>query len=286
MPLIRLLAHPLSILVAPLIPSRKPLRDRPLDPPILTRSFQTTPASLSLPFEEIQPREDHPWVHIPRKAHQNRQTLLMPTIPKTLGIFTTCLLAVSIIRCAQIHIRVHVIRLGTVIDSLLTPYSLVRPLAIHKYTILMPAIHLSTLKHICMLPDRLCFRRTARRSTRPARVNTATVLAHSSYMGKTDCTISTFSLARPVNAPDGGLTRYVAHCSAGWCEAQEMLARLYVPPVFSQVERLYDCNYPGCTKAYGTLNHLNAHISMQKHGPKRLPQGEIFVLKVPAWDMW
>lgn len=41
---------------------------------------------------------------------------------------------------------------------------------------------------------------------------------------------------------------------------------------FDEVERLYDCNYPGCTKAYGTLNHLNAHITMQKHGPKRLPQ--------------
>ncbi|KAG0151832.1 hypothetical protein CROQUDRAFT_467435 [Cronartium quercuum f. sp. fusiforme G11] len=41
---------------------------------------------------------------------------------------------------------------------------------------------------------------------------------------------------------------------------------------FDEVERLYQCNYPGCTKAYGTLNHLNAHICMQKHGPKRLPQ--------------
>ncbi|KEI36476.1 uncharacterized protein L969DRAFT_97213 [Mixia osmundae IAM 14324] len=41
---------------------------------------------------------------------------------------------------------------------------------------------------------------------------------------------------------------------------------------FDEIERLYDCNYPGCTKAYGTLNHLNAHISMQKHGPKRGPQ--------------
>ncbi|KAH9818884.1 hypothetical protein DFH28DRAFT_1123239 [Melampsora americana] len=38
------------------------------------------------------------------------------------------------------------------------------------------------------------------------------------------------------------------------------------------IERLYSCSYPGCTKAYGTLNHLNAHITMQKHGPKRLPQ--------------
>lgn len=40
-----------------------------------------------------------------------------------------------------------------------------------------------------------------------------------------------------------------------------------------KVERLYGCNYPGCTKAYGTLNHLNAHITMQKHGLKRMPQG-------------
>ncbi|KAI8888936.1 hypothetical protein K501DRAFT_143347, partial [Backusella circina FSU 941] len=40
---------------------------------------------------------------------------------------------------------------------------------------------------------------------------------------------------------------------------------------FHEVERLYQCNYPNCTKSYGTLNHLNAHITMQEHGPKRLP---------------
>ncbi|OBZ91867.1 hypothetical protein A0J61_00096 [Choanephora cucurbitarum] len=40
---------------------------------------------------------------------------------------------------------------------------------------------------------------------------------------------------------------------------------------FHEVERLYQCNYPQCTKAYGTLNHLNAHVSMQRHGPKRQP---------------
>lgn len=40
---------------------------------------------------------------------------------------------------------------------------------------------------------------------------------------------------------------------------------------FEEIERLYTCNYPGCIKAYGTLNHLNAHVSMQKHGPKRVP---------------
>ncbi|KAI8377670.1 uncharacterized protein BYT42DRAFT_472602, partial [Radiomyces spectabilis] len=40
---------------------------------------------------------------------------------------------------------------------------------------------------------------------------------------------------------------------------------------FHEVERLYHCNFEGCTKAYGTLNHLNAHVCMQNHGPKRHP---------------
>jgi hypothetical protein len=40
---------------------------------------------------------------------------------------------------------------------------------------------------------------------------------------------------------------------------------------YNEVERLYQCTYQNCTKAYGTLNHLNAHVSMQGHGPKRLP---------------
>ncbi|KAI9272378.1 hypothetical protein EDC94DRAFT_511857 [Helicostylum pulchrum] len=40
---------------------------------------------------------------------------------------------------------------------------------------------------------------------------------------------------------------------------------------FHEVERLYQCNYQDCSKSYGTLNHLNAHVSMQRHGPKRQP---------------
>ncbi|KAI9269789.1 hypothetical protein BY458DRAFT_436468 [Sporodiniella umbellata] len=40
---------------------------------------------------------------------------------------------------------------------------------------------------------------------------------------------------------------------------------------YDEIERLYHCNWPECNKAYGTLNHLNAHVSMQKHGPKRNP---------------
>ncbi|KAI8340679.1 hypothetical protein BC941DRAFT_347844 [Chlamydoabsidia padenii] len=40
---------------------------------------------------------------------------------------------------------------------------------------------------------------------------------------------------------------------------------------YHEVERLYHCNYMGCSKSYGTLNHLNAHVQMQDHGPKRHP---------------
>ncbi|KAI8078697.1 uncharacterized protein BX664DRAFT_247613, partial [Halteromyces radiatus] len=40
---------------------------------------------------------------------------------------------------------------------------------------------------------------------------------------------------------------------------------------YHEVERLYHCNYIGCSKSYGTLNHLNAHVQMQDHGPKRHP---------------
>jgi transcription factor CON7 len=42
---------------------------------------------------------------------------------------------------------------------------------------------------------------------------------------------------------------------------------------YDEIERLYHCAWPDCNKAYGTLNHLNAHVTMQKHGPKRSPNG-------------
>lgn len=38
---------------------------------------------------------------------------------------------------------------------------------------------------------------------------------------------------------------------------------------FEEIDRIFACNYPGCDKSYGTLNNLNAHILMQKHGNKR-----------------
>ncbi|ANB14910.1 hypothetical protein AWJ20_2525 [Sugiyamaella lignohabitans] len=40
---------------------------------------------------------------------------------------------------------------------------------------------------------------------------------------------------------------------------------------YEEIERIYNCSYPSCTKAYGTLNHLNAHVTMQRHGNKRTP---------------
>lgn len=38
---------------------------------------------------------------------------------------------------------------------------------------------------------------------------------------------------------------------------------------YEEIERRYLCGWNGCTKAYGTLNHLNDHVSLQNHGPKR-----------------
>ncbi|KAL2271933.1 hypothetical protein VTJ83DRAFT_1304 [Remersonia thermophila] len=40
---------------------------------------------------------------------------------------------------------------------------------------------------------------------------------------------------------------------------------------YEEIERMYKCGYNGCEKAYGTLNHLNAHVTMQGHGSKRTP---------------
>jgi hypothetical protein len=37
---------------------------------------------------------------------------------------------------------------------------------------------------------------------------------------------------------------------------------------------MYKCGWNGCEKAYGTLNHLNAHVTMQSHGAKRTPEGK------------
>ncbi|KAG9110203.1 hypothetical protein FRC07_008223 [Ceratobasidium sp. 392] len=40
---------------------------------------------------------------------------------------------------------------------------------------------------------------------------------------------------------------------------------------YDEIERLYLCSFEDCTKPCGMLNHLNAHVTMQKHGAKRNP---------------
>ena len=37
---------------------------------------------------------------------------------------------------------------------------------------------------------------------------------------------------------------------------------------YDEIERLYRCAWPDCTKSYGTSSHLNAHVAMPKHGPR------------------
>ena len=46
---------------------------------------------------------------------------------------------------------------------------------------------------------------------------------------------------------------------------------------YEEIERMYKCGFQGCEKAYGTLNHLNAHVTMQSHGQKRTPEGELIL---------
>lgn len=43
---------------------------------------------------------------------------------------------------------------------------------------------------------------------------------------------------------------------------------------------MYKCGWNGCEKAYGTLNHLNAHVTMQSHGSKRTPEGKFIYRSV------
>lgn len=47
---------------------------------------------------------------------------------------------------------------------------------------------------------------------------------------------------------------------------------------YREIERRYTCRWNGCTKAYGTLNHLNDHVSLQGHGPKRRSSGKFLII--------
>lgn len=38
---------------------------------------------------------------------------------------------------------------------------------------------------------------------------------------------------------------------------------------YYQINRKYNCTFPGCSKSYGLLNHLNTHIVTKKHGQRK-----------------
>ncbi|KAI1486158.1 hypothetical protein F5X96DRAFT_673929 [Biscogniauxia mediterranea] len=76
----------------------------------------------------------------------------------------------------------------------------------------------------------------------------------------------------PTSAPPGRPTQY---------GAQQVYSFVPIPGAqqhkrprrrYEEIERMYKCGWNGCEKAYGTLNHLNAHVTMQSHGQKRTPE--------------
>lgn len=56
--------------------------------------------------------------------------------------------------------------------------------------------------------------------------------------------------------------------------SKPFLSRSRIRRHYDEIERIYQCQWRGCDKAYGTLNHLNAHVAVKRHGDKRLPSGE------------
>eukprot|EP00834_Sanchytrium_tribonematis_P002464 NODE_76_length_23837_cov_1.242396.p14 type:complete len:182 gc:universal NODE_76_length_23837_cov_1.242396:13755-13210(-) len=38
---------------------------------------------------------------------------------------------------------------------------------------------------------------------------------------------------------------------------------------FTEIERIYDCDFPGCDKSYESISHLNTHREKKKHGEKK-----------------
>ena len=54
---------------------------------------------------------------------------------------------------------------------------------------------------------------------------------------------------------------------------------------YEEIERMYKCGWNGCEKAYGTLNHLNAHVTMQSHGTKRTPEGQSSICRKVTYSV-
>jgi hypothetical protein len=78
----------------------------------------------------------------------------------------------------------------------------------------------------------------------------------------------------PINALYvGNLPRGARAGNAAALIMESLGDRLRVRRRYDEIERLYQCSWPDCNKVYGTLNNLNSHVQMQKHGAKRSPNG-------------
>ncbi|KAK8117352.1 uncharacterized protein PG998_005633 [Apiospora kogelbergensis] len=53
-----------------------------------------------------------------------------------------------------------------------------------------------------------------------------------------------------------------------------------------EIDRIYICGWEGCQKGYGTLNHLNAHVTMQSHGIKRKPERTYIPTPFPFYRLF
>ncbi|KIW08162.1 hypothetical protein, variant [Verruconis gallopava] len=93
---------------------------------------------------------------------------------------------------------------------------------------------------------------------------------HMGHYGATSSGPPTPSMVSPVQRPPTGghpLSTVYSFVPIPGAQQHKRPRRRY-----EEIERMYKCGWNGCEKAYGTLNHLNAHVTMQSHGPKRTPE--------------
>jgi hypothetical protein len=84
----------------------------------------------------------------------------------------------------------------------------------------------------------------------------------------TNSNTSTTSILHAINAPSPIDTSRgnISHVLTSTPHYQRRKRRRYC-----EIKRYYKCSHEDCQKSYGTLNHLNFHIQLQGHGPKRSP---------------
>jgi hypothetical protein len=85
--------------------------------------------------------------------------------------------------------------------------------------------------------------------------------------------LSSPSYSPHVNPYQGGISTVYSFVPIPGAQQHKRPRRRY-----EEIERMYKCGWNGCEKAYGTLNHLNAHVTMQSHGTKRTPEGMLITV--------